>query len=65
MKRVIAALQALRGIAKVSAVTIVAEVGQLSRFAPAVKSRQKSMHRLPQRYTRLLAKGENKQRASH
>jgi transposase len=31
-KEVIAALQALRGIAKVSAVTIVAEVGQLSRF---------------------------------
>jgi transposase len=29
------ALQALRGIAKVSAVTIVAEVGQLSRFATA------------------------------
>ncbi|MGA2547920.1 MAG: IS110 family transposase, partial [Rectinemataceae bacterium] len=35
MKAVIAALQALRGIAKVSAVTIVAEVGQLSRFATA------------------------------
>jgi len=33
MRAVIAALQALRGIAKVSAVTIVAEVGQLSRFA--------------------------------
>ena len=33
MREVIAALQALRGIAKVSAVTIVAEVGQLSRFA--------------------------------
>jgi len=33
MKEVIEALQALRGIAKVSAVTIVAEVGQLSRFA--------------------------------
>jgi transposase len=32
MREVIAALQALRGIAKVSAVTIVAEVGQLSRF---------------------------------
>lgn len=35
MKEVIAALQALRGIAKVSAVTIVAEVGQLSRFPTA------------------------------
>jgi transposase len=35
MKEVITALQALRGIAKVSAVTIVAEVGQLSRFATA------------------------------
>ena len=33
MRAVIAALQALRGIARVSAVTIVAEVGQLSRFA--------------------------------
>jgi len=33
MRAVIEALQALRGIAKVSAVTIVAEVGQLSRFA--------------------------------
>jgi transposase len=33
MREVITALQALRGIAKVSAVTIVAEVGQLSRFA--------------------------------
>ena len=32
MRAVIAALQALRGIALVSAVTIVAEVGQLSRF---------------------------------
>jgi len=32
-RAVIEALQALRGIAKVSAVTIVAEVGQLSRFA--------------------------------
>ena len=30
-----AALQALRGIAKVSAVTIVAEVGQLSRLPKA------------------------------
>jgi transposase len=30
---VIAALQALRGIARISAVTIVAEVGELSRFA--------------------------------
>ncbi len=33
IREVVAALQALRGIAKVSAVTIVAEVGQLSRFA--------------------------------
>ena len=33
MRAVIAALQALRGIAQVSAVTIVAEVGTLSRFA--------------------------------
>jgi transposase len=33
MRAVIQALQALRGIAKVSAVTIVAEVGALSRFA--------------------------------
>jgi transposase len=126
MKEVIAALQALRGIAKVSAVTIVAEVGQLSRFptarqlmgysgavaseyssgertrrgritktgnahlrrivveaawsqrfkpilSKALKVRQegldpeileiasKSMHRLHQRYMRLLAKGKNKQ----
>src|SRR6266849_563437 len=33
MRTVIDALQALRGIAQVSAVTIVAEVGELSRFA--------------------------------
>jgi len=33
MQSVIAALQALRGIAKVSAVTLVAELGQISRFA--------------------------------
>jgi transposase len=33
MRAVIDALQALRGIALVSAVTIVAEVGELSRFA--------------------------------
>ncbi len=32
MREVIAALQALRGVAKMTAVTIVAEVGQLSRF---------------------------------
>jgi transposase len=35
MRAVIEALQALRGIAHVSAVTIVAEVGELSRFARA------------------------------
>jgi transposase len=35
MREVVEALQALRGIAKVSAVTIVAEVGQLSRFPTA------------------------------
>ncbi len=35
MRDVIAALQALRGIAAMSAVTIVAEVGELSRFATA------------------------------
>lgn len=35
MREVVHALQSLRGIAKVSAVTIVAEVGQLSRFATA------------------------------
>jgi transposase len=35
MRAVIDALQALRGIAKMSAVTIVAEVGELSRFARA------------------------------
>lgn len=34
MRAVIDALQALRGIAKVSAVTIVAEVGEVSRFCP-------------------------------
>jgi transposase len=33
MRAVIAALQALRGVAKVSAVTIVAELGPLTRFA--------------------------------
>ena len=33
MRAVIEALQALRGIAQVAAVTIVAEVGQLTRFA--------------------------------
>ena len=33
MRAVIAALQALRGIAQISAVTIVAEVGDLARFA--------------------------------
>jgi transposase len=32
MRAVVSALQALRGIAKISAVTIVAEVGELSRF---------------------------------
>jgi len=35
MRAVVDALQALRGIAKISAVTIVAEVGDLSRFARA------------------------------
>ena len=35
MKAVISALQALRGIAKMSAITIVAEVGRLSRFPKA------------------------------
>ena len=35
MKEVVAALQALRGIAKLSAITIVSEVGQLSRFPTA------------------------------
>ena len=35
MQEVVAALQALRGVAKVTAVTIVAELGQLSRFATA------------------------------
>ena len=35
MRAVIEALQALRGIAQVSAVTIVAEVGELSRFPTA------------------------------
>ncbi len=35
MRAVMDALQALRGIARISAVTIVAEVGQLSRFARA------------------------------
>jgi transposase len=35
MRAVIEALQALRGIAHVSAVTIVAELGELSRFARA------------------------------
>jgi transposase len=35
MRAVIEALQALRGVAKLAAVTIVAEVGQLSRFAGA------------------------------
>jgi transposase len=33
MRAVIEGLQALRGIAKVSAATIVAEVGELSRFS--------------------------------
>jgi len=37
MRAVIEALQALRGIAKMSAVTIVAEVGTLSRFARATQ----------------------------
>jgi transposase len=37
MREVIAALQALRGVAKVSAVTIVAELGQISRFERAVQ----------------------------
>src|SRR2546430_3963537 len=35
MRAVIEALQALRGVAQVSAVTIVAELGQISRFARA------------------------------
>jgi transposase len=35
MREVVAALQALRGIAKLSAVTIVSEVGRLSRFPTA------------------------------
>jgi transposase len=35
MKAVVRAVQALRGVAKMSAVTIVAEVGRLSRFAKA------------------------------
>ena len=35
MRAVVSALQALRGVAKMTAITIVAEVGQLSRFAKA------------------------------
>src|SRR5271157_5907173 len=35
MKSVVSALQALRGVAKMTAITIVAEVGQLSRFPKA------------------------------
>ncbi len=35
MKAVVSALQALRGVAKMTAITIVAEVGQLSRFPMA------------------------------
>jgi transposase len=35
MRAVIEALQALRGVARMAAVTIVAEVGELSRFARA------------------------------
>jgi transposase len=35
MQEVIQALQALRGIAQISAVTIVSELGQISRFASA------------------------------
>jgi transposase len=35
MKAVVSALQALRGVAKMTAITIVAEVGQLSRFPKA------------------------------
>jgi transposase len=35
MRAVVAALQALRGIAKISAVTIVAELGEISRFKKA------------------------------
>jgi transposase len=35
MREVIEALQALRGIAEISAVTIVSELGQISRFAGA------------------------------
>jgi transposase len=35
MREVIEALQALRGIAQISAVTIVSELGQISRFAGA------------------------------
>jgi transposase len=55
MRAVIDALQALRGIALVSAVTIVAEVGELSRFAKpsqlmgysgAVASEDSSGHRI-------------------
>jgi transposase len=35
MRAVVSALQALRGVGKMTAITIVAEVGQLSRFAKA------------------------------
>ena len=35
MKAVVNALQALRGVAKMSAITLIVEVGQLSRFAKA------------------------------
>jgi len=35
MRAVVAALQALRGIAKISAVTVVAELGEISRFGKA------------------------------
>jgi transposase len=37
MRAVIEALQALRGVAQVTAVTIVAELGQISRFAKATQ----------------------------
>ena len=46
MRAVIEALQALRGIALVSAVTIVAEVGELSRFT---KPRQLTATAAPSR----------------
>src|SRR6266581_1530151 len=66
LRGVIEALQGLRGIAKVSAATIVSEVGLLLKRQAGLSEEVKAIswkaqHRLYSRYRRLIGKGKAKQ----